>query len=138
LGLNILLGIVLVAHGELPQTFLSVAEQMLGKQQFIECVSYNIGDDLETLRYKIATAIKQVDRGSGIIMLTDMFGGVPSNIAISVGYSQKTEVISGMNLSMLLKLITIRTSVDLKTATSQTKEIGTKYIYVLSELLADA
>jgi PTS system mannose-specific IIA component len=133
-----LLGIVLVAHGELPQTFLSVAENMLGKQQYIECVSYDIGDDLETLRYKIASSIKNADNGSGVIVLTDMFGGVPSNIAISVGYSQKTEVISGMNLSMLLKLITIRTSIDLKTAITQTKEIGIKYIYVLSELLTES
>jgi PTS system mannose-specific IIA component len=133
-----LLGIVLVAHGELPQTFLSVAEKMLGKQQYIECVSYDIGDDLETLRYKIASSIKNADNGSGVIVLTDMFGGVPSNIAISVGYSQKTEVISGMNLSMLLKLITIRTSIDLKTAITQTKEIGIKYIYVLSELLTES
>jgi PTS system mannose-specific IIA component len=129
---------VLVAHGELPQTFLSVAEKMLGKQQYIECVSYDIGDDLETLRYKIASSIKNADNGSGVIVLTDMFGGVPSNIAISVGYSQKTEVISGMNLSMLLKLITIRTSIDLKTAITQTKEIGIKYIYVLSELLTES
>ncbi len=133
-----MLGIVLVAHGELPQTFLSVAEKMLGKQQYIECVSYDIGDDLETLRYKIASSIKNADNGSGVIVLTDMFGGVPSNIAISVGYSQKTEVISGMNLSMLLKLITIRTSIDLKTAITQTKEIGIKYIYVLSELLTES
>lgn len=133
-----MLGIVLVAHGELPQTFLSVAENMLGKQQYIECVSYDIGDDLETLRYKIASSIKNADNGSGVIVLTDMFGGVPSNIAISVGYSQKTEVISGMNLSMLLKLITIRTSIDLKTAITQTKEIGIKYIYVLSELLTES
>ncbi len=129
---------MLVAHGELPQTFLSVAEKMLGKQQYIECVSYDIGDDLETLRYKIASSIKNADNGSGVIVLTDMFGGVPSNIAISVGYSQKTEVISGMNLSMLLKLITIRTSIDLKTAITQTKEIGIKYIYVLSELLTES
>ncbi len=132
-----MLGVVLVAHGELPQSFLSVAEQMLGKQQFVECVSYNIGDDLETFRYKIAVGLKQVDRGSGVIILTDMFGGVPSNIGISVGYSQKAEVISGVNLSMLLKLLTIRENLDIQTATAQTKEIGMKYICVLSELLLE-
>ena len=132
-----MLGIVFVAHGKLPQCFVAVAEQMLGKQPYIECVSYNIGDDLESFRYKIAEALKLVDRGSGIIILTDMFGGVPSNISISVGYSQKAEVISGVNLSMLLKLLTIRENVDISTATLQTKEIGMKYICVLSELLLE-
>lgn len=132
-----MLGVVIVAHGELPQSFLSVAEQMLGVQRDIECVSYYIGDDLETLRYKIANAVKLVDRGKGVIILTDMFGGVPSNLSIAVGYSQHVEVMSGLNLSMLLKLLTSRESLPVLEAVQQSRDVGVKYIYVLSELLKE-
>jgi PTS system mannose-specific IIA component len=130
-----LLGIVIVAHGELAQSFVNVAEQMLGRQDYIECIGYNIGDDLETFRYKISEATKRVDRGSGVIIFTDMFGGIPSNVSVSVGYSLKIEVISGFNLGMLLKMLTIREDTDLKSAVHLARDIGIKYTYLLSELL---
>jgi mannose PTS system EIIA component len=133
-----LLGIVIVAHGELAQSFLNVAEQMLGRQPYVECISYNIGDDLETFRYKIAEASKLVDRGSGVIIFTDMFGGIPSNVSVSVGYSLKIEVIAGFNLGMLLKMLTVREEIDLKTAVHISRDVGVKYTYLLSELLEKA
>jgi mannose PTS system EIIA component len=132
------LGVVIVAHGNLSQSYLDVAEQMLGKQRQVECVSYVIGDDMDKVREKIAKAINAVDSSRGVIIVADMFGGVPCNLAISVAQGQKVEVISGMNLTMLLKLFAARDALSTSEAAKEAKQVATKYITILSELLQEA
>ncbi len=132
-----MLGVVLVAHGELAQTYMSVAEEMIGRQDYVKCVSYNIGDDMESVRESIARAIEAVDRQRGVVIVTDMFGGVPCNLSISVAQSWNVEVMSGMNLAMLLKLLTTRQVLSIKDAVQESKGVAKKYIYVLSEVLEE-
>jgi mannose PTS system EIIA component len=129
------LGVVIVGHGGLPAALRSVIEQMIGVQTALECISYMIGDDMDRLRSSIAAAITQVDSGKGVVMVTDMFGGAPSNVAISVGQGKNVEVISGMNLPMLLKLLTSRDLLSAKECVTEARNMGQKNIYVLSELL---
>ncbi len=132
-----MLGVVIVGHGNLAQSYLAVAEQMIGGQTQVECVSYNIGDDMETMRDMIAKAIRAVDMSRGVIILADMFGGVPCNLAISVAQGQQVEVLSGMNLAMTLKLFTVREVLSVKDAARESKDVGTKYINILSELMRE-
>jgi mannose PTS system EIIA component len=131
------LGVVIVSYGNLAHSYLEVAEEMIGKQQYISCVSYFMRDDMETTREEIMKAIKTVDTGRGVIVIADMFGGVPCNLAISVAQGQNVDVLSGMNLTMLLKLLTVRDILSAKEAIHEAKQIGTKYITVLSDLLQE-
>lgn len=116
-------------------TFRTVIEQMIGMQSALECVSYMIGDDMERLRTTIANAIAHVDCGHGVVIVTDMFGGAPSNIAISVAQGKNIEVISGVNLPMLIKLLTSRELIAADKCILESRNIGQKNIYILSELL---
>jgi PTS system mannose-specific IIA component len=131
------LGVVIVGHDILARAFLDASERMIGRQKQVECITYNVGDDLESVRESVAKAVREVDSGSGVVIMADMFGGVPSNLAISVAHGQNADVISGINLAMLLRLLTVREVFSLKEAVAETKEIGVRYINTLSELMAE-
>lgn len=130
-----LLGMVLVTHGRLAQEMVTAMEHVVGPQRAIATVCIGPNDNMETRRNEIAQAIRNVDGGRGVIMLTDLFGGTPSNLAISLLDQGKTEVIAGVNLPMLIRLESARKSMDLREAVLAAKEAGQKYISVASEML---
>lgn len=131
-----MLGVVLVAHGDLADSFLKVAEQMTGRQEHLATISYNLGDDMEAIREAISRSVDTVDRQSGVIILTDMFGGVPCNLAISVAHAKGVEVVSGLNLAMLLKVLTTRQSMPLSEAVREASKVAKDYIHILSDIMA--
>lgn len=133
-----MIGIVIVTHGALAQDFLSVAEHVVGKQQQMAAVCIGPEDDIERRRQDILNAVTDVDKGAGVVILTDMFGGTPSNLAISVMIPGKVEVIAGINVPMLIKLISVRTTLPLMTAIITAQDAGRKYINVASALLKKA
>lgn len=130
-----LIGLVLVTHGRLSQEFIVAMEHVVGKQQNIVAICIGPHDDMEQRRKDIAEAVKNVDLGNGVIILTDLFGGTPSNLAISLMEAGKVEVIAGVNLPMLIRLEGARKSMNVKDAVSAAREAGQKYISVASELL---
>ncbi len=132
-----MIGIVLVTHGRLAEEFLAATEHVVGPQAAAEAICIGPDDDMEQRRADIIAAVQRVDGGSGVIILTDMFGGTPSNLAISVMQPKKVDVVAGVNLPMLIKLAGVRANSDLATAVSQVREAGQKYIHVASQLLAN-
>lgn len=130
-----LLGLVLVTHGRLAEEMVTAMEHVVGPQRSIATVCIGPNDNMETRRDEIAQAIRNVDGGRGVIMLTDLFGGTPSNLAISLLENGKTEVIAGVNLPMLIRLESARKTLDLRGAALAAKEAGQKYISVASEML---
>ncbi|MCC2602927.1 PTS sugar transporter subunit IIA [Sphingopyxis yananensis] len=130
-----LLGLVLVTHGQLAAEMVTAMEHVVGPQRSIATVCIGPNDNMETRRNEIAQAIRNVDGGRGVIMLTDLFGGTPSNLAISLLDAGKTEVIAGVNLPMLIRLESARKTLDLHAAALAAKEAGQKYISVASEML---
>jgi PTS system mannose-specific IIA component len=130
-----MIGIIVVTHGALGNELVAVAEHVVGRQQALHSVSIGPEDDIERRREEILERIKQVDDGSGVAILTDMFGGTPSNLSISVMMPGKIEVIAGANVPMLIKLISIRNSMALLPAVMTAQEAGRKYINVASNLL---
>ncbi len=130
-----MIGMILVSHGHLAEEMKTVLEHIVGKQDAVETVGIFSDDDMERRRAEIQEKIKQVDSGDGVIILTDMFGGTPSNLAISVMEQANIEVIAGVNLPMLIKLAQLRTSLPLKEASEGAQEAGRKYINVASALL---
>ena len=130
-----MIGMILVSHGHLAEEMKAVLEHIVGKQDAVETVGIFSDDDMEQSRAEIQEKIKQVDSGDGVIILTDMFGGTPSNLAISVMEQANIEVIAGVNLPMLIKLAQLRTSLPLKEASEGAQEAGRKYINVASALL---
>ena len=130
-----MIGMILVSHGHLAEEMKAVLEHIVGKQDAVETVGIFSDDDMEKRRAEIQEKIKQVDSGDGVIILTDMFGGTPSNLAISVMEQANIEVIAGVNLPMLIKLAQLRTSLPLKEASEGAQEAGRKYINVASALL---
>lgn len=130
-----MIGIVIVTHGNLAKEFIAIAEHVVGKQQNIVPVCIGAEDDMEQRRQEILSAIKSVDQTKGVVILTDMFGGTPSNLAISAMIQGQVEVIAGVNLPMLIKLISVRLSLPLMTAVLTAQEAGRKYINVASNLL---
>lgn len=132
-----MIGIVLVTHGRLAEEFLAATEHVVGPQASAEAICIGPDDDMEQRRADIIAAVQRVDGGSGVIILTDMFGGTPSNLAISVMQPKKVDVVAGVNLPMLIKLAGVRANSDLATAVSQVREAGQKYIHVASQLLAN-
>lgn len=130
-----MIGMILVSHGHLAEEMKAVLEHIVGKQDAVETVGIFSDDDMERRRAEIQEKIKQVDSGDGVIILTDMFGGTPSNLAISVMEQANIEVIAGVNLPMLIKLAQLRTSLPLKEASEGAQEAGRKYINVASALL---
>jgi PTS system mannose-specific IIA component len=127
---------VLVTHGKLAQEFISALEHVVGPQTKVKAVCIGPEDDMERRREDILRSVAEVDDGSGVVLLTDMFGGTPSNLAISVMGNAKVEVIAGVNLPMLIKLASVRQSEALAQAVAAAQEAGRKYINVASALLA--
>ncbi len=130
-----MIGLVLVTHGRLAEEFRHACEHVVGPQENFETVSIGPEDDMEQRRRDIVTAVARADDGSGVIILTDMFGGTPSNLAISVMEAGKIEVIAGVNLPMLIKLASVRVASGLDDAVQQAQDAGRKYINVASKLL---
>ncbi|MCP1337233.1 PTS sugar transporter subunit IIA [Futiania mangrovi] len=131
-----MIGLVLVTHGRLADEFVSAMEHVVGPQQQVGSVCIGPDDDMEQRRNDILKAIEEADRGDGVILLTDMFGGTPSNLSISVMKRPKTEVIAGVNLPMLIKLASTRASGELAEVVEQARDAGRKYISVASQVLA--
>ena len=127
---------VLVTHGRLAEEFIAATEHVVGPQSAIKAVCIGPDDDMEQRRNEILAACDEVDNGDGVILLTDMFGGTPSNLAISMLDHGAVEVIAGMNLPMLIKLASVRGTADLPSAVERAQESGRKYINVASKLLA--
>lgn len=130
-----MIGLVLVTHGKLAVEFRAALEHVVGPQTQIETVSIGPDDDVERRRQDILEAVGRVNDGSGVILLTDMFGGTPSNLAISVMEANKVEVIAGANLPMLIKLASVRGEKPLAQAIADAQEAGRKYINVASQVL---
>ncbi|MBV9841296.1 MAG: PTS sugar transporter subunit IIA [Sphingomonadaceae bacterium] len=133
-----MIGLVLVTHGRLAQEFVIAMEHVVGPQGAIEPICIGPEDDMEARREDIATAVAKVDDGTGVIILTDLFGGTPSNLAISLMKSDKVEVIAGINLPMLIRLDGARKTMHIKAAAAAAREAGRKYISVASEILGEA
>jgi len=132
-----MIGIVLVTHGNLAREFLAAVEHVVGPQLQARAISIGPDDDMERRRADILAAAIEVDSGEGTILLTDMFGGTPSNLAISIMDRANVEVLAGVNLPMLIKLATVRGSEKLAVAVTQARDAGRKYISVASALLND-
>ena len=133
-----MIGMVLVTHGRLASEFVAALEHVVGAQTQIAAVCIGPDDDMEQRRQDILQSVRAVDTGDGVVLLTDMFGGTPSNLAISVMDRPKIEVIAGINLPMLIKLASLRSTETLADAVRGAQEAGRKYINVASQLLADA
>lgn len=131
-----MIGLVLVTHGQLAAEFRHAVEHVVGPQDNFETVAIGADDDMEQRRRDIVDAVARVDTGTGVIVLTDMFGGTPSNLAISVMESGRTEVIAGMNLPMLIKLSSIRKGDNMAAALDEAQAAGRKYINVASRVLS--
>jgi PTS system mannose-specific IIA component len=132
-----MIGLVLVTHGRLAEEFRSALEHVVGPQSAIETVAIGPDDRMESRRSDIADAVARVNSGSGVIILTDMFGGTPSNLAISLLEIGKVEVVAGLNLPMLVKLARIRKDCGLEKAATAAQDAGRKYINVASQILGD-
>jgi PTS system mannose-specific IIA component len=131
-----MIGMVLVTHGRLAAEFVSALEHVVGPQRNIAAVCIGPEDDMEMRRAEIIAAVARVDEGDGVAVLTDMFGGTPSNLAMSILGKGKVEVVAGMNLPMLIKLASVRAARPLDDAVLEAREAGRKYINVASQLLA--
>jgi len=135
---NQMIGLVLVTHGRLAEEFVTAMEHVVGPQEAIAAICIGADDDMEARRNDISLAIREADRGAGVIMLTDLFGGTPSNLAISLMKSENVEVIAGVNLPMLIRLEGARRTMPIKCAVAAAREAGRKYISVASEVLGEA
>jgi PTS system mannose-specific IIA component len=131
-----MIGVVVVSHGRLADEFVAAAEHVLGPQDQMRAVAIGPHDDMEERRADIIDAVRAVDRGNGVIVLTDMFGGTPSNLAISVINQVKIEVIAGVNLPMLIKLAEVRDKLSLADAALAAQDAGRRYIRIASVELA--
>lgn len=131
-----MIGLVIVTHGRLAEEFVSAMEHVVGPQRAVRAVSIGPEDDMERRRHDIVAAAHAVDDGAGVILLTDMFGGTPSNLAISVMEETRAEVIAGLNLPMLIKLAGLRGRQPLAECVAAAQDAGRKYISVASYVLA--
>ncbi len=130
-----MIGLVLVTHGGLAREFVAAMEHIVGPQEQIGVISIGPDDDMDQRRADIVTAVEQVDSGSGVMLLTDMFGGTPSNLAISLLDNKMVEVVAGLNLPMLIKLASVRVDQSLADAADAAQNAGRKYINTASKLL---
>ncbi|MDJ0946948.1 MAG: PTS sugar transporter subunit IIA [Kiloniellales bacterium] len=131
-----MIGLVLVTHGGLAREFLAAVEHVVGPQEQVALVCIGPEDDMEERRQQIIDGVDRVNGGDGVVVVTDMFGGTPSNLAISVLDQGHVEVIAGMNLPMLIKLASLRSEKPIGVVVAEAREAGRKYINVASELLA--
>ena len=132
---NTLVGLVLVTHGNLALEFISAMQHVVGKQEKVAAVCIGPEEDMEMRRQEILDKVGEVDSGAGVVVLTDMFGGTPSNLAVSIMDRANVEIIAGVNLPMLIKIATLRKEKNLKETVSGAQEAGKKYINVASQLL---
>ena len=132
-----MIGMVLVTHGRLAEEFVNALVHIVGPQEQIAAVCIGPEDDIESRREDILKATAEVDGGTGVVVLTDMFGGTPSNLAISIMEQAEVEVVAGVNLPMLIKLASVRDSKNLAETVACAQEAGRKYINVASRLLKD-
>ncbi len=130
-----MIGIIIVTHGALARELIAVAEHVVGKQTQIVPVCIGPEDDIDARRQEIIAAVEAVNTGGGVVIVTDMFGGTPSNLAISVMIPGTIEVIAGVNVPMLVKLLSVRNSMPLVAAINAAQDAGRKYINVASNLL---
>ncbi|MGE0765438.1 MAG: PTS sugar transporter subunit IIA [Hyphomicrobiaceae bacterium] len=131
-----MIGIVIITHGGLATEFRAAMEHVVGAQDGLETLSIGPDDDIEARRSELIEAVRRADRGRGVVVLTDMFGGTPSNLAISVMDDTGAEVIAGVNLPMLVRLASVRRDKSLVEAVDLAKEAGRKYISVASQVLS--
>ena len=131
-----MIGIAIITHGGLAVEFRAALEHVVGLQEQIETLSIGPDDDMESRRRELIEAVRRADTGSGVVILTDMFGGTPSNLAISVMEETKSEVLAGVNLPMLIRLASVRKDRRLAEAVDLAKEAGRKYISVASQVLS--
>lgn len=131
-----MIGLVLVTHGHLATEFRAALEHVVGPQQQLATITIAPDDDMETRRRDIITAVESVNTGKGVIILTDMFGGTPSNMAISLLDPGSVEIVAGINLPMLIKLASVREEKTLDEAVTSAQDAGRKYITVASRVLA--
>jgi PTS system mannose-specific IIA component len=133
---DLMIGIVIITHGGLATEFRAALEHVVGAQDGLETLSIGPEDDIESRRAELIEAVRKVDRGQGVVILTDMFGGTPSNLAISVMNDTGAEVLAGVNLPMLVRLASVRRDKPLVQAVDLAKEAGRKYISVASQVLS--
>ena len=131
-----MIGLVLVTHGQLAREFKLAVEHVVGPQEAFETICIGADDDMEQRRLDIVQAVRDADRGKGVIILTDMFGGTPSNLAISVMDEGNIDVLAGVNLPMLIKLASVRGEKPMADALVAAQDAGRKYIAVASRILA--
>ena len=131
-----MIGLVLVTHGHLAEEFRSALEHVVGPQEQIETICIGPDDDMEQRRQDIINAVEAVNNEKGVVLLTDMFGGTPSNLAISVMDTERVEVLAGVNLPMLIKLASVRSDRSITEAVHEACEAGRKYINIASKLLS--
>ena len=131
-----MIGLVLVTHGMLASEFRAALEHVVGPQENMETISIGPDDDMEQRRTEILEAVARADDGNGVILLTDMFGGTPSNLAISVMDNANVEVLAGVNLPMLIKLASVRSGNSMTEAVDEAQKAGRKYINIASRILA--
>ena len=132
-----MIGLVLVTHGRLADEFIHALEHVVGRQEKIEAICIGPDDRMDVRRADIAAAVARVNDGEGVMVLTDMFGGTPSNLAISLLEDGKVEVVAGLNLPMLVKLARVRKDCNLHKAASAAQDAGRKYINIASQVLGD-
>ena len=132
-----MIGIVIVTHGKLASEFIHAVEHVVGQQPQMEAICIGPEDKMDVRRKDIADAVTKVETGQGVVILTDMFGGTPSNLAISLLQEGKVEVVAGLNLPMLVKLSRIRNDCSLHKAVGAAQDAGRKYITIASQVLGD-
>lgn len=130
-----MIGMILVTHGDLAVEFVKAMEHVVGAQPGVATVCIGPNDDMEQRRHEIANAIRDVNAGEGVVVLTDLFGGTPSNLAISLMEAGKVEVIAGINLPMLIRLAKARRCMSVREAAGAARDAGRNYITVASEYL---
>ena len=133
-----MIGLVFVTHGNLAREFKAAMEHVVGEQKQIECVCIGPSDDMDARRQEILERAKSVDSGNGVLLCTDMFGGTPSNLAMTVIEHGNFDVIAGVNLPMLIKLASVRQTETLKQCALSAQDAGKKYINIASQLLGNS
>ena len=133
-----MIGIVIVGHSNISKEFLVALEHISGKQENIVAISIFPDDDIKKKREEIIKSVKKVNKGKGVVILTDMFGGTPSNLAISIMEEEKVEVVAGVNLPMLIKMSSLRKDHNLKDLVKKSQDSGRKYINVASAFFGES
>lgn len=130
-----MIGLVIVTHGRLAEAFRDAIEHIVGPQEALEAICIGPDDDMDARRQQILASVQEVNRGQGVLLLTDMFGGTPSNLALTALAKNGVEVIAGINLPLLVKLMSLRQNRPLRQAAEEAQEAGRKYISLASALL---